>query len=57
MDGKKWHIVDTVVGIAGGILGIVGIITGIKSANYEEEAMYKELEDRYGLTPKTEETE
>ena len=56
--GRKWFIVDTIVGILSGIFGIIGIVTGIKSSNYKEEQQYKDLEERYGLTPiKGEETE
>ncbi len=57
MDGKKWSIVNTIVSAASFALGLVGIVTGIKSAEYEEEKQFKEIEERYGLTPFEKETE
>lgn len=51
MDGKKWSNVNTVLGIVGGLCGLISIFTGIKAELYEQEQQYKDLEDRYGLTP------
>lgn len=51
MNEKRWWIADVVVGILTGLFGIFGIITGIKSSNYKEEQQFKDLEERYGLTP------
>lgn len=57
MSGKTWSIVNTIITTAAGVLGLVGIVTGIKSAEYEENRQYEELEKRYGLTPRLEEKE
>lgn len=57
MDGKKWSIANTLVGLVGGICGVIGIITSIKSEAYNQEMQYKELEERYGLTRVEEEAE
>lgn len=51
MKGKNWATVDAVLGLIGGICGVLGIVTSIKSAKYNEEQMYLGLEERYGLTP------
>lgn len=51
MDGKKWSIANTVLGVIGGLCGVIGIFTAIKSESYEQDMQYKELETRYGLTP------
>lgn len=51
MSGKTWSIIDIVVGLVGGICGLVGIVSGIKASNYNEEQQFKDLEKRYGLTP------
>ena len=57
MSGKTWNIIDIAVGAIGGICGLIGIVSGIKAANYNEEQQFKDLEKRYGLTPvKNEET-
>lgn len=50
-NGKKWKIADIAVGLIGGICGVIGIITSLKSASYDEEQQYAALEERYGLTP------
>ena len=51
MSGKTWKIVDIAVGLVGGACGLIGIISGLKAANYDEEQQFKDLEERYGLTP------
>lgn len=50
-NGKKWATADAIVGILGGIFGILGIVTGIKSSKYQREQQYADLETRYGLVP------
>lgn len=58
MNGKRWWIADVIVGLLSGLFGILGIITGMKAANYNEQQQFKDLEERYGLTPiEKEETE
>lgn len=57
MDGRKWKIADVCLGVIGGICGVVGILTGIKSSAYDEQKQYEELEARYGLTPVNEKEE
>ena len=57
MTGKTWKIVDIVVGLVGGACGLIGIISGLKSADYDEQKMYEDLEERYDLVPKKMETE
>ena len=52
MSGRNWKIIDVVVGLVGGLCGLIGIISGIKSANYDEQQMFKDLEERYDLVPK-----
>lgn len=51
MSGKTWWIIDVIVGLIGGLCGLIGIVSGVKSSNYNEEQTMKELEKRYGLTP------
>lgn len=51
MSGKTWKIIDVVVGLLGGACGLIGIVSGLKSANYDEEQQFKDFEERYGLTP------
>ena len=51
MSGKTWSIIDIVVGLVGGLCGLIGIVSGIKASNYNEEQQFKDLEKRYGLTP------
>lgn len=50
-NGKRWAIVDMIVGIISGLLGIFGIFTGIKAATYNAEKEDERLEQKYGLTP------
>jgi len=51
MSGKTWKIIDIVAGLIGGACGIIGIISGVKSAEYDQQQNYIDLEERYGLTP------
>ena len=51
MSGKTWSIANTVITTAAGVLGLVGIVTGMKSAEYDANKQYEELEERYGLVP------
>ena len=51
MNGKKWKIADVALGIVGGLCGIIGIITGLKAADYDEQALFEDLEKKYGLEP------
>lgn len=53
-NGKRWAIIDIIVSIVSGLLGIFGIFTGIKAATYNEQKQYEDLEARYGLTPQVE---
>lgn len=57
MSGKTWKVIDIVVGLLGGACGLVGIVSGLKSADYDEEQQFKDFEERYGLTPTQKETE
>ncbi len=51
MDGRRWWIADVIIGLLSGLFSILGIITGMKAASYNEEQQFKNLEKRYGLTP------
>ena len=51
MSSKKWKVVDTTLALIGGICGIVGLFTGFKSIDYEEEVLFEDLEKKYGLEP------
>lgn len=51
MSGKTWKIVDIVAGLVGGACGLVGIISSLKSAEYDQQQNYADLEERYGLVP------
>lgn len=51
MSSKKWKMIDVTLGLIGGICGIVGLFTGFKSADYEEEVLFEDLEKKYGLEP------
>lgn len=51
MSGKNWKVLDICLGLIGGICGVVGIVTGIKSSEYDEQRQYEDFEARYGLTP------
>lgn len=48
-NNMKWFIADCVVGLISGLSGIIGIYTGIKSANAQQELNDLHLEEKYGL--------
>ena len=50
-------MLDTVLGVIGGIAGLIGIFTGLKCAGEEEAELDARLEKKYGLKPVQEETE
>ncbi len=52
---SKWFWIDSVLGIVTAVGGIVGIFTGIKAGNDQEKMLDARLEQKYGLTPKSEE--
>lgn len=52
MSGRNWKILDIVLGLIGGICGVLGIISGIKASDYDEQKMFEDLEERYELVPK-----
>ena len=52
---SKIKMLDTVLGVIGGIAGLIGIFTGIKCAAEEEAELDARLEKKYGLTPVQEE--
>ena len=52
---SKIKLVDTIIGVIGGIAGLIGIFTGIKCAADEEAELDARLEKKYGLTPVQEE--
>ncbi len=54
---SKIKMLDTVLGVIGGIAGLIGIFTGLKCAGEEEAELDARLEKKYGLTPVPEETE
>lgn len=49
--GLGWAIAGIVAGIGTAVCSIVEIVADIKSADYEEENMYRGIEERYGLEP------
>lgn len=52
MNGKNANKIDAVVQVIAGVFSILGIFTSIKASGYQQEQQYKDLEDRYGLTPR-----
>ena len=56
-NGRRWWIADVIVGIFAGLFGLLGILTNIKASKYNEEQQFKDLEERYGLTPINKEDE
>ena len=52
MSGRNWKILDIVLGLIGCICGVLGIISGIKASDYDEQKMFEDLEERYELVPK-----
>ena len=52
---SKIKLLDTVLGVIGGIAGVIGIFTGLKCAGEEEAELDARLEKKYGLTPVQEE--
>ena len=52
MSGRNWKILDIVLGLIGGICGVLGIISGIKASDYDEQKMFEDLEERYELVHK-----
>lgn len=54
-NGKNWALVDAIIGGVGAVLSIVGIFTSIKASSYNDEQADKRLEEKYGLTPVSEE--
>ena len=50
-NGRKWKIADVALGLVGGLCGIIGIITSIKAADYDEQSLFEDLEKKYGLEP------
>ena len=57
MNGKKWIVLDAIVGVIAGTAGLLGIFTTIKAEKANEEERMAELEARYGLTPVNNEEE
>ena len=53
---SKIKLIDTIIGVIGGIAGLIGIFTGIKCASEEEAELDARLEKKYGLVPVQEET-
>lgn len=51
MKGRNWKIMDVALGLVGGICGVIGILTSIKAADYDEESLFEDLEKKYGLEP------
>ena len=49
--GAKWKIADIALGVVGGICGVIGILTSIKAADYDEQSLFEDLEKKYGLEP------
>lgn len=51
MSSKKWKAIDVTLGLIGGLCGIIGLFTGFKSADYDEQVLFEDLEKKYGLEP------
>lgn len=49
--GLGWAIAGIIAGIGTAVCSIVEIVADVKSAKYEEEALYEGIEERYGLEP------
>lgn len=54
MNNRK-QIVNAIVGILASIFGAASIVTGMIAAKDDRDSLYEEIEDRYGLEPKSEE--
>ena len=48
---SKIKLLDTILGVVGGIAGLIGIFTGIKCAAEDEAELDRRLEQKYGLKP------
>lgn len=51
MSKKGWWLTNVVLAVVGGVCGVLGIYTGVKAAEFEQDQQFENLEKRYGLTP------